>query len=335
MMTASTTTTTTSVFDEKLQQLRVIRSELKNLRSSIHGLRQSYRRDVQKIREELSRGLQRSPRGPEKCPDPASVPSTTDPFLADWRPIGTFQSCFRTKNGTPRQSGLSPAAVGALVLHGPDLNGGIHNPHYALQGLSEFSHVWLIFVFHRNNGPKSFVKTKVCPPRLKERVGLFSTRSPHRPNPIGLTLAKIEAVKEDRIELSGIDLIQDTPILDIKPYIPDYDAPRVPDVDSETEVRAPAWINHPDDDLNVIFSPRADQQLTHLADDPDLGRFELKPAICEVLRADPRSVYRQERCQDRIYHMTVNHRVHVSAWFDQDNREVIVLKLKKTPIQCV
>eukprot|EP00094_Tigriopus_californicus_P002857 TCALIF_02755-PA protein Name:"Similar to Nap1 Nef-associated protein 1 (Rattus norvegicus)" AED:0.02 eAED:0.02 QI:0/0/0/0.5/1/1/2/0/320 len=298
-------------------------------RSNLHGLRQKHLQDVQKIRASLAQLHAESAQ-----PVAPLAPDAADPPPWDWRPIGTIHSCFQSKNGTPRQSGLSPTAVGTLILHGPELNGGIHNLHYALQGLSGFSHVWLLFVFHRNNGPKQFVKTKVCPPRLKERVGLFSTRSPHRPNPIGLTLAKIEAVFDDRVELSGIDLIQDTPVLDIKPYIPDYDSPWKAESHGDTKVRTPKWINNPNDDLSVIFSPTAAQQLANLEGDLDLrklkGPGDLNQAIVEVLRADPRSVYRQERCQDQIYHMTVDHGVHVSAWFDQDNREVMVLKVKKT-----
>ena len=74
---------------------------------------------------------------------------------------------------------------------------------------------------------KSFVKTKVAPPRLKgQKVGLFSTRSPHRPNPIGLTLTKLVKIEGTKVFVQGLDLIDKTPILDIKPYIPNYDIPK-------------------------------------------------------------------------------------------------------------
>ena len=89
-------------------------------------------------------------------------------------------------------------------------------------GLEGFSHVWLLWVFHADSGVA--IKAKVAPPRLGgTRVGVFSTRSPHRPANIGLTLAKVEEVKGDTVTLSGIDLIDGTPVLDIKPYIPAYD----------------------------------------------------------------------------------------------------------------
>merc|ERR1712126_473383 len=97
-----------------------------------------------------------------------------------------------------------------------------NNPDHSLLGLEGFSHVWLLWVFHADSGVA--IKAKVAPPRLGGvRVGVFSTRSPHRPANIGLTLAKVEHVKGDTITMSGIDLIDGTPVLDIKPYIPAYD----------------------------------------------------------------------------------------------------------------
>ncbi|XP_031233179.1 tRNA (adenine(37)-N6)-methyltransferase isoform X3 [Mastomys coucha] len=92
-------------------------------------------------------------------------------------------------------------------------------------GLEQFSHVWILFVFHKN-GHLNF-KAKVKPPRLNgAKTGVFSTRSPHRPNAIGLTLAKLEKVEGGAVYLSGIDMIHGTPVLDIKPYIADYDSPQ-------------------------------------------------------------------------------------------------------------
>ncbi|XP_016078558.1 PREDICTED: tRNA (adenine(37)-N6)-methyltransferase isoform X2 [Miniopterus natalensis] len=92
-------------------------------------------------------------------------------------------------------------------------------------GLEQFSHVWILFVFHKNGHLSC--KAKVQPPRLNgAKTGVFSTRSPHRPNAIGLTLAKLEKVEGGAIYLSGIDMIHGTPVLDIKPYIADYDSPQ-------------------------------------------------------------------------------------------------------------
>jgi tRNA (adenine37-N6)-methyltransferase len=128
--------------------------------------------------------------------------------------IGYVESCFIDKFGTPRQPGLAPDSKAFLRLN-PEWQ-----PEDSLQGLDGFSHVWVLFWFHKNNQNSRF-HAKVYPPRMEgEKVGVFSTRSPHRPNPIGLSLVKIESIEKAGIWVSGIDLIEGTPILDIKPYLP-------------------------------------------------------------------------------------------------------------------
>ena len=97
------------------------------------------------------------------------------------------------------------------------------NPEHALEGLEEYSHMWVIYHFHKNT---SHPKAKVAPPRLGgERVGVFATRSPHRPCPIGLSLVDIERIESSCISFYGTDMVDGTPVLDIKPYIPFYDSP--------------------------------------------------------------------------------------------------------------
>ena len=104
------------------------------------------------------------------------------------KPIGHLTSCFREKFGTPRQSGLAPDARAYLALT-KDIN------QECLEGLDEFSHVYIIFVFHEGLSDYNNVKAKVCPPKLEgQKMGIFATRTPHRFNPIGLSIAKIEGV---------------------------------------------------------------------------------------------------------------------------------------------
>lgn len=137
--------------------------------------------------------------------------------MFDFKPIGYVQSCYPDKFGTPRQPGLVPDAKAFLKLL-PEVQ-----PEISLTGLNEFSHLWVIFVFHKNNSAR--FHAKVHPPRLGgETRGAFATRSPHRPNPIGLSLVKILSVEADGVWVSGVDLIQDTPILDIKPYLPQIES---------------------------------------------------------------------------------------------------------------
>ncbi|KAF2310229.1 hypothetical protein GH714_007318 [Hevea brasiliensis] len=142
-------------------------------------------------------------------------------------PIGFVQSCFSTRNGTPRQPLLVPLARACLVFNSTRV------PPVSLEGLAEYSHCWIIYVFHLNTDieklwkqpSRSKFKAKVRVPRLKGgRMGVFATRSPHRPCPIGLTAAKVEAVQGNMVLLSGVDLVDGTPILDIKPYLPYCDS---------------------------------------------------------------------------------------------------------------
>uniref|UniRef100_A0A2K5E6X7 tRNA (adenine(37)-N6)-methyltransferase n=1 Tax=Aotus nancymaae TaxID=37293 RepID=A0A2K5E6X7_AOTNA len=136
-------------------------------------------------------------------------------------PIGYLESCFSAKNGTPRQPSVCSYSRACLRIRKSIFN----NPEHSLMGLEQFSHVWILFVFHKNGHLSC--KAKVQPPRLNgAKTGVFSTRSPHRPNAIGLTLAKLEKVEGGAIYLSGIDMIHGTPILDIKPYIAEYDSPQ-------------------------------------------------------------------------------------------------------------
>ncbi len=142
-------------------------------------------------------------------------------------PIGIVRSCFREKFGIPRQPGLAPAARATLELLPP------HNQPAAVRGLEDFSHVWLVFVFH--GVPASRWQPTVRPPRLggNRRLGVFATRSPFRPNPIGLSVVALDRIVTGQgrvaLHLSGVDVLDGTPVLDIKPYLPYAD--RVPDRD--------------------------------------------------------------------------------------------------------
>uniref|UniRef100_A0A9J8CQ66 tRNA (adenine(37)-N6)-methyltransferase n=1 Tax=Cyprinus carpio carpio TaxID=630221 RepID=A0A9J8CQ66_CYPCA len=147
-------------------------------------------------------------------------------------PIGYISSCFTVKNGTPRQPTICSSSRASLKIEPSVFN----NPEHSLVGLEQYSHIWIIFLFHKN-GQMSY-KAKVKPPRLNgQRVGVYSTRSPHRPNALGLTLAKLERITGDTLHLSGVDIIAGTPVLDIKPYIPDYDSPKTRRDDTSSEYR--------------------------------------------------------------------------------------------------
>lgn len=129
-------------------------------------------------------------------------------------PIGYLHSCFKEKFAIPRQPQLAPAATGVLELVPPFDNGD------AVEGLEQVSHVWLLFLFHQALEDKP--RLKVRPPRLggNRSLGVFATRATHRPNGIGQSVVKLEKVEPGRLWLSGIDLLDGTPVIDIKPYVP-------------------------------------------------------------------------------------------------------------------
>ncbi|QHF27408.1 MULTISPECIES: tRNA (N6-threonylcarbamoyladenosine(37)-N6)-methyltransferase TrmO [Pseudomonas] len=133
-------------------------------------------------------------------------------------PIGYVRSCFKEKFAIPRQPQLAPAARGVLELLPPYDNGE------AVAGLEQVSHVWLLFLFHQALEDKP--RLKVRPPRLggNKSMGVFATRATHRPNGIGQSVVRLEKVEAGRLWLSGIDLLDGTPVLDIKPYVPYADA---------------------------------------------------------------------------------------------------------------
>ncbi|XP_005362440.1 tRNA (adenine(37)-N6)-methyltransferase-like [Microtus ochrogaster] len=130
-----------------------------------------------------------TPAAPCGCTQPALE---TGNLLTE--PIGYLESCFLAKNGTPRQPSICSYSRACLKIRKSIFN----NPEHSLMGLEQFSHVWILFVFHKN-GHLNY-KAKVQPPRLNgAKTGVFSTRSPHRPNAIGLTLAKLEKVEGNTV----------------------------------------------------------------------------------------------------------------------------------------
>ncbi|WP_286978298.1 tRNA (N6-threonylcarbamoyladenosine(37)-N6)-methyltransferase TrmO [Pseudomonas sp.] len=149
-------------------------------------------------------------------------------------PIGFVRSCFKEKFAIPRQPQLAPAARGVLELVAP-----FDQPE-AIQGLEQVSHVWLLFVFHQALEDKP--RLKVRPPRLggNQSIGVFATRATHRPNGIGQSVVALEKIEPGKLWLSGIDLLDGTPVLDIKPYVPYAD--QVPSAFNHMAAAAPSLL---------------------------------------------------------------------------------------------
>lgn len=209
-------------------------------------------------------------------------------------PIGYLATPFHDCFGIPRQPRLAPHAHGQLRLLRP------YDRAEAVRGLEAFSHVWLSFVFHRRAGNWS---PTVRPPRLggNQRVGVFASRSPFRPNLLGLSLVELLAIDTSTgvlLTFGGVDLLDGTPILDIKPYLPF--------VESEPAARS-GFVDGPPLQLAVDFSPLAQTQLPrHESRWPDLAAL-----IREVLAQDPRPAYASDerRCYGfRLYDLEIRWR---------------------------
>ncbi|XVF47756.1 hypothetical protein PTKIN_Ptkin03bG0136300 [Pterospermum kingtungense] len=204
------------------------------------------------------------------------------------------------RNGTPRQPLLVPLARACLVFDSARV------PPASLDGLKEYSHCWIIYVFHLNTDleklwkhpSKSKFKAKVRVPRLKgERMGVFATRSPHRPCPIGLTVAKVEAVQGNMLLLSGVDLVDGTPVLDIKPYLPYCDSVEgavVPNWVTVDSILSVASVSFSDDFTSSLLDCWKSMEKKSLYSSP----YELKSLIKQVLSWDIRSVSQRNRPHD-------------------------------------
>jgi tRNA-Thr(GGU) m(6)t(6)A37 methyltransferase TsaA len=196
------------------------------------------------------------------------------------QPIGIIHSCFKEKFATPRQPGLVPAATAQVKMLAP------YNVADAFEGLADFSHIWLSFAFHQT--AQQGWKPKVRPPRLggNAKLGVFATRSTFRPNPLGLSVVKLEAIDISNgviLHVSGADLIDQTPILDIKPYLPW--------VESIADAKSGFASENQTLQLPIQYSPQAQQALSQ--------RPELAQLIEQVLQQDPRPAYQQD--PQRIY----------------------------------
>lgn len=218
--------------------------------------------------------------------------------------IAHIKNDFTSKFGIPRQSGLVPEMMSQIIFE-PEFR----NPD-AIRGLEDFSHLWLIWNFSQSKPTESLT---VRPPRLggNKRMGVFATRSPFRPNPIGLSCVQIEKIEIDAdlgpvISVLSADLMDGTPIYDIKPYIPYADC--IPNAvggfaDNVKEYR-----------LNVNMP-------SNICGDID---EKFKSALYEILANDPRPSYQNE--PERIYSFEFGE---YKIRFKADEKNLTLTELKK------
>ncbi len=220
-------------------------------------------------------------------------------------PIAHIKTDFKEKFGIPRQSGKSPTAKGIIIFDEKYRNID------ALKGIEEFSHLWLIFDFsaaHIDGWSPT-----VRPPRLggNKRIGVFATRSPFRPNSLGLSSVKLESLYKDNkfgyvLEVSGVDLLDGTPIYDIKPYLAYTDSH--PDA---TGSYADKNLSHK---LEVVFLKNCDDVLNN----------EQKSTLIECLSDDPRPSYIDDN--NRIYKMNFSE---FEIVFKVDNKVLMVTSINR------
>lgn len=201
-------------------------------------------------------------------------------------PIATVKSIFTENFGIPRQPGLCPSASAYLEFP--------NNEFYreALKDLDGSSHIWIIFYFHSLK--KAPNKAKIRPPRLggNKYVGVFSSRSPYRPNQIGLSLVEYKGLQQEKsaikLHISNHDLLDGTPVLDIKPYIMN-DMPESPP--------SSGWQSTPWNNLDVEFSVEAEEFLK--------TKKKFRQLITDILKNNPTPAYKSKQAIDKIFGMKI------------------------------
>lgn len=192
------------------------------------------------------------------------------------KPIAYIKNDMPEKFGIPRQSGL--CSVISVIEFEPE-----YRDANAVRGIEEFSHLWLIWEFtHTQKGKWS---PTVRPPRLggNTRMGVFATRSPNRPNNLGLSLVKLIGIKNGNLIVTGADIMNGTPIYDIKPYLPAFEA--------INDAKGGFAGEFTDYRLDVIYDTKELEKLP----------FEKRSGLIDILSGDPRPSYQDD--EERIYGM--------------------------------
>ena len=234
-------------------------------------------------------------------------PSSSSPYAFD--PIGIVRSPFGERADAPRQASVAPDATGRIELFP---GRGFED---ALDGLTAWEYAWVIFVFHKNVEESRGWKPKVLPPRSEQKRGVFSTRSPHRPNPIGLSAVQIERVEGLVVHVRRLDILDGSPVLDLKPYVAYADA--LPDARAgwlETRDPIAAW--------DVAYTEAAREELAWLRQ----NGVGLKAPIDAALALGP-----QPHAYRRIRVVGTGMQLALKDWrvdFGVDGRHIVVTSVR-------
>ena len=218
-------------------------------------------------------------------------------------PVAVIKNGYKEKFGVPRQSGLAPSVKSEIVFLKE------FSDENMIRDIEQYSHLWLIWGFSENEGEWS---PTVRPPKLggNKRTGVFSTRSPYRPNSLGLTVVKLEEVKNAKtgkmLVVSGADLVNDTPIYDIKPYLPYVDA--IPDAKG----------GFSEEYKNDVLKVNIPENIKE-----GLSKVEITE-ITELLSLNPKPQYQCD--EERIYGLSYKD---MSVKFRYYNEEILVVGVNK------
>ncbi len=196
-------------------------------------------------------------------------------------PIGKIHSPYKQKFAIPRQPRLISSAIGSIELFKP------YDNLQAFEGLESFSHLWVIFIFHQTM--QQGWSPQVRPPRLggQAKKGVFATRSTFRPNPTGLSAVTNLGIRQTSnklwLDIGGLDLVDGTPVIDIKPYLPYSDS--ILDAEAGFAQDAPSM------EMRVSFSQEAESACTHFS-----SKYpKLKEFITQVIQQDPRPAHKKRK----------------------------------------
>ena len=218
-------------------------------------------------------------------------------------PIGYIENDYKEKFGIPRQSGLSESVISRVIFEDE------YTDRNYFKDIQEFSHIWLIWYF--SDVDKKNIKPTVRPPKLggNKRVGVFASRSPFRPNRIGISCVKLIKVdfgyKRITLYVTGADLINGTPIIDVKPYLP------------YTDSRPDATNGFALDDINGLLDVKCSDEL--LSKIP----FDLVDGLLETLKHDPRPSYQNDK--ERVYGMSYGD-LQVKFKVDDNKLEIVEIE---------